>query len=98
MTDRDPATRRQRSPQDVTARLPGAATGRWLIAAWTDSGRAAAAAAELAAITGAVLLLTYAGTIIAVTGACGAALFAVRAVTLSRRTRGALTRAGSKNR
>ena len=78
-------------------RLPGTATIRWVIEAWTDGGRAAATAAELAAIAGAVILLTYAGTIIAATAACGAALFAVRAASLSWRARDRFNRTETKN-
>ena len=94
---RERSRRRRGGRRGVRARLPGAATVQWLIAAWTDSGRAAAAAAELAAIAGAVLLLTYAGTIIALTGAGGAALFAVRAAVLSRRPREPLEDPGTAN-
>ena len=71
----------------MTRRLPGAATAQWLIAAWTDSGRAAAAAAELAAIAGAALLLAYTGTIIAFAAASGAAVLAVRAAGLAWKAR-----------
>lgn len=71
----------------MRARLPGAATVEWLTAAWTDTGRATAAAAELAAIAAVTLLLAYAGTIIALTSAGGAAALAVRAAGLAWRTR-----------
>ena len=60
---------------------------QWLTAAWTDTGRATAAAAELAAIAGAALLLAYAGTIIALAAAGGAAALAVRAASLAWRAR-----------
>ena len=68
-------------------RLPGAATVQWLTAAWTDTGRATAAAAELAAIAGAAILLAYTGTIIAFAAASGAALLAVRAAGLAWKAR-----------
>ena len=58
----------------MRARLPGAATLQWLTAAWTDTGRATAAAA---------LLLAYAGTIIALAAGGGAAALAVRAAGLA---------------
>ena len=83
----EPSEQHQDGRRGIRAQLPGAATTRWLIAAWNDSGGAAAAAAELGAIAAAALLLTYAGTIIAVTGACAAGLFALRAITLSRTAR-----------
>ena len=71
----------------MRARLPGAATVEWLTAAWTDTGRATAAAAELAAIAAIALLLAYAGTIIALASAGGAAALAVRAAGLAWRAR-----------
>ena len=70
----------------MRARLPGAATLQWLTAAWTDTGCATAAAAELTAIAAVALLLAYAGTIIALAAAGGAAALAVRAAGLAWRT------------
>ena len=84
---RERSQRRRGGRQGVRARLPGAATVQWLTAAWTDTGRATAAAAELAAIAGAAILLAYTGTIIAFAAASGAALLAVRAAGLAWKAR-----------
>ena len=77
-------TRNRTAPETRPKEL---ATFRWLKTAWTDRDHAAAAAVEFGIIAAAIVLITWAGTVIAAFTAGTALIFGARAALLAAQRR-----------